>query len=273
LLPVRTPNAFTLLEILVALALSGLVVVLALWVLSGVIRTDRQGRQVAAIEEFRGNLVAFLRSDTAWLNTVGDPSNGNLACLRAGTSCTGATGSFRVWTPANPATVFYDPTAAATGVSPEGAVCQTFNPASGSGRDECPWRIDLTWLPVCTNAACTLPQVRITGVAAFNPRTGGGSLNWRNYGFDLVRPALCPPGVPAVGFDPAVGLVCGLAPPTGTFTGMLCGAHQTGGSGGMSFVPCEGMDPAVGCPPSHTQAFQTGFSFAPGVGFFTCGHQ
>jgi len=86
------------------------------------------------------------------------------ACLRERTSCTGKGGLLSVRDKLN--RVVYDPNTPANGFTIDGTVCSYF---SESGADDCPFRMDLRWEPLCTGGCVNPETATITARLLFRP--------------------------------------------------------------------------------------------------------
>lgn len=166
---------FGLVEVLVALALLS---VLSLGLARFATFSSKQQSRTVTInklEEVRAIFYTTLRNNDAWVSTINDPSNPGMACLKNSTSCTGlptaATAKFRANDPSGNPILGYSPLASASnGFTLNGTVCNTYVPPPGVGNDNCPFRLDLTWNPVCPAVGpCTNPLVMVDGVFTYNP--------------------------------------------------------------------------------------------------------
>jgi type II secretory pathway pseudopilin PulG len=266
---------------MIEVALGTLLIGMLLFAAAVVTRAATQRRSTGAAafaaDLFRQTLEQYLNNNLAWQNMVNDSSNASLTCLQSTTSsCTGAGGAFRVDDAGAPASVIYDPRTAGSGFAPSG-LCATFHASPAAGNDSCPLHFDLSWAPVCWGATCANPQVQITGTLIYNPETESSALNPANYGFVVVRPAVCPAGQVQVGFDPVSGPTCvPVAAGGGGPRGVLCGGHRIGIGAPIlcaGFAPGQGLSSTyMVCPPGYleTSSYGWGVLASPQAGFDTC---
>ncbi len=185
-------KGFGLLEAVIALGITG-VVVLAVMNVTGLgLKTQFESNLKFSADNFRKNIIQHLNNPVAWTNTVNDAANASLLCLRTNANCAGGGGPFRVRDASN--NIVWDAitnppggAAAQRGITPNGELCSTFNQAAGN--DACPLRLNLTWTPVCPAAgACISPPVRVTGAMTYRNSTPARTMGWRDtqYGIDVI---------------------------------------------------------------------------------------
>jgi hypothetical protein len=165
--------------------------------------------------------VSALQNPSAWSRTLNDPANARVfRCLRAsGISCADQGGPFQVDDVSGNPLSGYRPMSLASGsfygFMPSGVPCATFDPSAGTGRDECPFGLNVSWEPICpASGSCdgNTVQVRVRGRWVYNPRSPQRTLafNSANYGFELFPGTsasnVCAPGEIAVGVNPSTGL-------------------------------------------------------------------
>ncbi len=104
-----------------------------------------QSNSTFVADQIRRNLRQYLSNDEARKKTVTDSTNANLACLRNHTSCSGKSGKFFIKDASD--TLAYDSTSAGNGFDSPCKPCDDFDATNGN--DQCPYRMSLTWAPVC----------------------------------------------------------------------------------------------------------------------------
>lgn len=108
-----------------------------------------QGAQDAqlAARTIRYNITNHIQNDEAWTKTADDANNTSLECLRNHATC-----------PKSPSPIARLKNAAGDdvvssetgkGFNMNGAPCTTY---ASSGSPECPFRVEITWEPICSGA-------------------------------------------------------------------------------------------------------------------------
>ncbi|HRK06295.1 MAG TPA: prepilin-type N-terminal cleavage/methylation domain-containing protein [Pseudobdellovibrionaceae bacterium] len=154
-------RGMTLTEILIAVAIGGIVIFGALSVESWLQRTSKRADALAWIYSSRTDISRVINNNQAWQRTVTDGANATvLGCVAAKTPCLGAGGPIRLKDqhgvdvpllsgPGLPAD---------QGVSKTGETCTGFNAA---GNPSCPFRITARWAPLCFDGACRHYQAQV----------------------------------------------------------------------------------------------------------------
>jgi len=141
----------------------------------------------------RSNLYNNLSDAQAWQFILDDvASNTSLNCVRVDTeSCSSFVDVKQpINTVYNPdGTPYFNSTEAANGFDPNGIdTCETFIPFSPGiyGDPGCPFRPEVSWQPVCEDAACMNPKVRVT--VNFNYNSSDTQLmNSSRYNFSFLK--------------------------------------------------------------------------------------
>lgn len=183
---IRNKKGFSLIGILVAACLLAVVLNGTLSLAQISLKQQTQSNLTFAADQIRRNLIQYVQNSNAWQNTLNDPANTSLACLKASASCTGAGGAFRVRDAQN--NIVYDPlTSTAVGFAGSGSPCNTF---SASGNEACPLRMELSWQPVCSGT-CVNPQVKLKGTMTYAPQAPQTkfAFNALNYSFEILQSA------------------------------------------------------------------------------------
>jgi len=129
------------------------------------------------------NLTSHLKNNLAWAATVavasGGSTNASLECIKLNTDsnpandmdCTGKSGNFNLYDSSGNAV--YSPwngdmtTANANGFSENGAPCSSYDGVAGD--DDCPFRMELSWVAGCGGGFCLTPAITITGTFNYSP--------------------------------------------------------------------------------------------------------
>lgn len=170
-------RGFSLVEVLVAAGISGLVVLgsSSLFISSAKIESgsERQFWIAARRMEFQG----IIRSQTGWNSIL--INNSAMSCFAAGTSCSGVSTSQTLKLPVDSLVV--DGSLSTVGMTNKGDFCNTFD--SVNGNSLCPVGIQLNWIALCDGANCLHAQPKIT-IKFRIKETGGGLQTLSSY--DLV---------------------------------------------------------------------------------------
>ncbi|MDR3608408.1 MAG: tail fiber domain-containing protein [Oligoflexia bacterium] len=179
--------AFTLLEVMVSLALVGVVALFVTSVAKMTAKVQSQATLAATATQIRNNLVNLINNSSAWHNTINDQGdNPSLYCLSTTTAplpspspsptpC--AVGGGSVVSPAyqimavkdssSGGANYYTYNGATSGYTQSGVPCNSF---SSSGNDACPLQFTVKWQPVCySGSSCLYPQIFVQITAAYSP--------------------------------------------------------------------------------------------------------
>src|ERR1035437_328807 len=178
----------------VGIAAMALVVVMSSIQISS--RQQSQSNFTFQADQLRRNLQMTMNNLEAWASTVKASENSppytlggadfavppgvnaGLNCIvGVGSNCTDGGGGpitdapIHVVRDSNGKVIFND--LINNGFTLQGSPCNTFNPTAGSGSDQCPWIIKITWSAIC-GATCTgtnaVPQISV--IPSYNPSPG-----------------------------------------------------------------------------------------------------
>lgn len=123
----------------------------------------------------RANFQSLLSSTVAWDATLMESSNSSLACVRPPASvCTASPAKSIpiIRDGSGSSNPYYDTSLATQGFDMAGQVCNGFVAPPAAGNDDCPFRFEFTWVPLCGGAAsCTGSPIEVTGTLVFNGDT------------------------------------------------------------------------------------------------------
>lgn len=192
--PRKREAGFSLLQVIMASGMLGMVAYFGSSLLSGQMKGSQQMRLVTEAENIRRSVMSLVGNETAWKNTV--LANPSLACLKplfdapAGpASCANDYVSAGLVVkdggPAGGKTA-YDTSGAANGLTAQSQPCTAFSP---TGNDKCPLRLEVKARVVCSTN-CAQPQIRIEGGLQYRPSPGGSqkfAFNENNYTLGFFR--------------------------------------------------------------------------------------
>jgi hypothetical protein len=192
-------------EVLITLGLLGVAAVIVTSIGNISLKGSTATMTYHQADQFRKMIIATLQNDQAWKNTVNDPRNTSLACIKDRTtclictkdekgkavSCVPASGPFRVMGMSSDTSApVYDPLVPKNGFTMSGAPCDKFSPA---GNDQCPLRLELEWAAACSteDVQCLNPQIKIHGKMLYSPSPTDKlrklPFNPEHYGIDMIR--------------------------------------------------------------------------------------
>lgn len=157
-------------------------------------RSQKKIENTEAISQFRNFLLASLKSNQGWQNTVNHASNNaTLACLRPNVgNCSNnvVINNFNVFDAGN--RLVFQGASASGGITQDGRRCNTFNNATGN--NDCPYRYNLQVVPTCQVdlgdvLTCDKPRVRIIGTLVYRPANFDDmskNINLSGYNFEFV---------------------------------------------------------------------------------------
>lgn len=189
-MPLHAQDGFSLLEVLIAVGLVSLLSVGVIGLGKTMNKVQLQSTSVFQIGQVSHGFEVQLKGSAAWMVTLNDPRNSTFACLKNATDCRGAGGSFLALDTAGNPILGYLSTSPTAGFSSSGIPCGTFSGAAGTGSDACPFRLVLTWRPVCAGTGpCLNPTVQINGTWIYNPHSVQRTIafNNANYNFQIFR--------------------------------------------------------------------------------------
>lgn len=174
-------SGFNLLELIIVTAIGSIIGLGVAQLLSWTTQLQIKASELQALEVFKQDIVRNLSSEAAWANTLAANSGGSMACLWNFTPCTvggGAASAPLTNQPivlsdsgTAPGRVIFDARNPANGLTAKGTPCVGFAAAPAQGNDACPFRYDLTWSAVCTAGNCVAPQVSVSAILRYNPRS------------------------------------------------------------------------------------------------------
>jgi len=150
-------------EILVALGIMSISIAGVTTVYLSAVEKKIEVDQFSSINQRRAEIIALLRNERAFLNTVRDPINRDFQCLRDKLeipntllNCPDVNGAiYRIRGAGNDVAMSFE---AGQGFTRSGASCSGY----GSNSD-CIFRFDLTWMPKCVGEQCLAPDLLISG--------------------------------------------------------------------------------------------------------------
>lgn len=183
--PPFTTSGFTLIDILIAIGIMGLVITALASVLSYSGRISREDNKQISLLATRQFIFKALKNYDAFQNqTVAN--NAAFSCADTHVACPGTNGNFILYL-ANGA-VAYDPSNALNGFDHDGVACVSTSGNAPSA--SCPIRVDFSWVPICTNG-CNPSSIEITvSFTTFRPPTPtspAGTVVPSGYNFKLLK--------------------------------------------------------------------------------------
>ena len=175
-------SGFTFIEIIVTLAVSAVVIVTVVIVLSGTGASQNEAMATAQIGVYNRLMLEMLTSDVAWqisiqhgLQSGSNPAN--MDCIGSSIIPCTATGKpadqpitnqpFALFDPGGQ--IVYDGTSPTQGLTSQGALCNNYVSDPKNGSDDCPFHYDLTWSADCQPNNCVNPQIEVNGTFHYNP--------------------------------------------------------------------------------------------------------
>jgi type II secretory pathway pseudopilin PulG len=175
----KNKNGFSLVEMLVYVGIASIVMLVgaSILILSNKLKSNVS--TYVGVAEIMNQIQAVLKEDAAFEKTMSMGDNSSVfscvtsiqnSAVGAATSCYGKGGGFTLYNSGG--TRIQEvarPSFASDGIDMNGRYCSSFSATSGNIR--CPFRINLTWSPVCADTACTNPVIRISAalVQSFGP--------------------------------------------------------------------------------------------------------
>ncbi|MEZ0392871.1 MAG: type II secretion system protein, partial [Pseudobdellovibrionaceae bacterium] len=143
----------------------------------------------------QNNILNLIASSSSFVQTLQAASNPGFSCflkqdsLTAGDrTCTVGPQLLNLYNAKG--TLIHDFQNPATGFTLQGFPCSSY---SASGNPLCPFRLTLTWTPVCPGGACENPPIEILGRFNYNDGSTIGSFNFALWNFRVLRSGFfCP---------------------------------------------------------------------------------
>lgn len=206
-------RGMTLVEVLIAAAVSAVIVSASMSILSPVTQLKMQLDSDTGLNLVLTQMRDCIMNDTAWTNTVNSNPT-SMACLNQSGTITPSPcqpsqltpielmSQFRPAGSGNPVDCVggqdlsnpqarYNTLNASDGFTMGGAVCHTFNGAQGQGNVNCPFHLDMLWEALCPQAPapCTNPLVHVVGTMHYNSALSTTHYvpNLQKLSVDLVR--------------------------------------------------------------------------------------
>lgn len=168
----RSAAGFSLIEILVTLAVSGVVIISVATVLTWTTQIKVRSMGRVQMELVKQILIQNLSSPASWSMTV-SKNQPSMACLLpdSTTPCTpNQPARFSLWDAGG--NLIFDATDPAAGFNAMGEPCNPQAFAMAGGNDACPFRYELQWSAVCDPSGtptCINPQVLLNAHLYYRP--------------------------------------------------------------------------------------------------------
>lgn len=179
-------NGFTLMEVLIAVALIGITVGVSTNIIYNMTAAQRRNRLLVTLTTLKENLSAAMFSDTAWLKTINDSANAaNMTCLATAAPCpVPPAGGYNFKLLDTSGNTVYDSTTGTGGFTPDGTPCTL--PASAN--NDCPISYTMKWQPVCPAFPCVNPTVKLIATLNYAPFNNNfpAAINTANYSIPLT---------------------------------------------------------------------------------------
>lgn len=182
-------SGMTLIEVMIAVAISSVVILASLSVGQMSLQTQAQNNVSFQADIIRRNMVALISSDAAWKNTVAGTclTNAGASCSTNGNPNGPALGPQSISIIKNGAGGNAYVVSSPNGFNNDGSPC------TGIGYT-CPLTYAVTWTPQCGSGVTCLGstvQVQVAVTPTYHPPTATGAqkliFNAANYGFTLYR--------------------------------------------------------------------------------------
>lgn len=156
-------------------------------------REREAATKLAAVqaERIREQFHKIMSTDASWNATLATPENQSMACLREHSSCYGH-GGLIVLRDGQRRSVF-DSTQPGNGFTIEGNNCGSF---SESGNDICPFRLELSWRPACSDDCVDPRHVELRARILFRGGNVGLFAGVRIPDSEFTISRLTRPGIP-----------------------------------------------------------------------------
>lgn len=165
---------FSLIEVVITTAISAVVLMGLFNVLLDTQRVDSVLQSMGQKADLRVRIMSEFLNDKSIQNTMADAYNSSLACLTsAATPCPPAGGPLRFRDASNG--LITDPENPSRGFTRDGAVCNSFDATHGDPM--CPFRLEVTWIAICSVATCAEPQFKLQARVIASTATGTSSVS------------------------------------------------------------------------------------------------
>lgn len=159
-------KGFSIIETLMAIGISSVVL---LSMTDTLITTVKYSKFVDSSQQaqiLKDEFKEVLTNECAIDNTIRDPLNISMECLRAGADCTSFSGSMNLRDNAN--NLIVDSFTSTAGFNYAGNPCNGFDEVNGN--NECPFRWRFNWKPFCLEgSSCENPMIEITSTLEHKP--------------------------------------------------------------------------------------------------------
>lgn len=147
----------TLVEVLVVAATMVTLLSISGGIVGNVATMSNSFKIKSTLSSLKNQYVKILLDDNSWTETVN--TNANMACLRTGGSCSGASSGIFIPKDRIARNAFgYNPLPAGNGFAPDGVRCTSFSFSSPDPL--CPIRVKFIWVPVC-GTTCVNPEITV----------------------------------------------------------------------------------------------------------------
>jgi len=171
----------TLIELIMTVAVSSFAITAVISILLSESEMFRQFRFGVQTQESRTELLSSLLSAAVLNKTI--ELNPNMACILQRTTCNPATDAGPIDIYDANGVVIYASTLNTTGFDELGRLCNSFSP---SGQDNCRYRYDLNWRPICPGLTpCVTQQLEFFG--SFIEQAANRKLASNKRNFRLIR--------------------------------------------------------------------------------------
>ena len=186
----KNKEGVTLVEIMVALGLTGVIGLLAFYPMLRVAELQLGSDMHSWLETYHWELMSALTNEDSW-NLIKTNNAAELACIIDNTDCTAKKATrdsnrLKIYSTGNNIPI-NDSSVLTSGFTYGGKPCNEF---TYNGNDKCPFRVVVVWEPLCINGACLSPDIRFYVSFKYAPgsnRGKKGNLDMNRYSFKLVR--------------------------------------------------------------------------------------
>ncbi len=172
-------NGFSLIEIMIAVGLSGFVMIGSSFLINSTFQVQKNEDQMFWLEERRGEILTAIQNDENWTKLAG--LNTQMACATNPTGCMAFSSPQPLILKINPILTLMG-TNPALGFNKKGDVCYQFNAVSG--HSDCVIGVQLNWQAICLDTSCIKPQFKID--ITFQYKASGQNLQKNLKPFNLT---------------------------------------------------------------------------------------
>lgn len=163
----KDQKGMTLLGVLMSAAIIGIGVFAVVGGINSLVKAKSSISSEINLSQFRGSLISALGTSEGFAQTLA--KNPSMICVRNLQDCSAyktVDTPIAVWSVSGARLT--DPTSASYGFNSSGDPCSTFDAVNGN--DQCPYRFEVTWRPVCPLAGgpCINPQNQFKGELKFS---------------------------------------------------------------------------------------------------------